>query len=124
MTPEQKTHVEEWIAALRSGKYKQTRNKLYDGTGYCSLGVACVVAGKKFTSTDVSPTYWVCEYESQFMPKSVMDFFALNARDGHRCGGASLAQINDNGTATFHEIASLLEREIAADSSPTSPFLT
>jgi hypothetical protein len=36
-----------WIAALRSGVYKQGDGKLYsirNGT-YCCLGVACVVAG-------------------------------------------------------------------------------
>lgn len=35
----------EWIAALRSGQYKQAREALRDGDGYCCLGVLCLVAG-------------------------------------------------------------------------------
>lgn len=38
-----------WLAALRSGKYKQTRNTLKEetptGPKYCSLGVAVEVCG-------------------------------------------------------------------------------
>lgn len=36
---------EKWIAALRSGEYKQTEKYLYDGYGYCCLGVACKITG-------------------------------------------------------------------------------
>lgn len=30
-----------WIAALRSGKYKQAKGLLKSNTGFCCLGVAC-----------------------------------------------------------------------------------
>lgn len=36
---------EKWIAALRSGEYQQAKGKLFDGIGYCCLGVACVING-------------------------------------------------------------------------------
>ena len=42
----------EWLKALRSGEYQQARGKLYDGTGYCCLGVLCKVAGSKFVITN------------------------------------------------------------------------
>lgn len=53
----------EWIAALRSGDYKQTTGKLKskeddDGEhGYCCLGVACDKApmGEWFTADDSGP---------------------------------------------------------------------
>ena len=32
-----------WLEALRSGNYKQTSNELFDGEGYCCLGVLCDV---------------------------------------------------------------------------------
>ena len=35
----------DWIAALRSGEFKQTRGRMFDGEGYCCLGVLCKVAG-------------------------------------------------------------------------------
>ena len=30
-----------WVAALRSGEYKQAKNVLTDGIGFCCLGVLC-----------------------------------------------------------------------------------
>lgn len=35
-----------WVDALRSGEYKQTKYSLQDESGYCCLGVACVLADK------------------------------------------------------------------------------
>lgn len=49
MNPEYKAP---WLAALRSGKYKQTQRVLYDGSGYCCLGVLCKVAGSNFVITN------------------------------------------------------------------------
>lgn len=39
-----------WIEALRSGDYEQARGTLYDGEGYCCLGVLCKVAGLTINS--------------------------------------------------------------------------
>lgn len=36
---------EKWVAALRSGEYKQGDACLYSQGSFCCLGVACVVAG-------------------------------------------------------------------------------
>lgn len=42
MTRNQFTDLQEkWLQALESGEWKQTRGLLYDGKGYCCLGVAC-----------------------------------------------------------------------------------
>lgn len=42
-----KAFKEKWLAALRSGKYKQGERKLKEGDSYCCLGVACVVADRR-----------------------------------------------------------------------------
>lgn len=34
-----------WIAALRSGEYKQGQSSLFDGKGYCCLGVLATIQG-------------------------------------------------------------------------------
>jgi hypothetical protein len=48
-----KDFKEKWVAALRSGEYQQAHGTLFNGTGYCCLGVACIVLGAKFVeSTD------------------------------------------------------------------------
>lgn len=36
----------EWIEALRSGKYKQATGRLCNGEGYCCLGIASLIQGR------------------------------------------------------------------------------
>jgi len=36
-----------WLEALESGEYKQAIDRLYDGKGYCCLGVACKIYNKE-----------------------------------------------------------------------------
>lgn len=43
MNPEVKA---EWVAALRSGEYMQTKGHLKDSNGMCCLGVLCDIAAK------------------------------------------------------------------------------
>lgn len=46
------------VDALRSGKYRQIRSQLFDGTGYCCLGVACEISKiDKFVQIDGTPAY-------------------------------------------------------------------
>lgn len=33
-------NMQKWLDALRSGKYAQAKNQLYDGNGFCCLGIA------------------------------------------------------------------------------------
>ena len=44
--------VQDWIDALESGKYGQTKGKLYNGHNYCCLGVLCRVGGATFRGDD------------------------------------------------------------------------
>jgi hypothetical protein len=48
-----------WIAALRSGEYKQGRHELYDNVNktYCCLGVACMIAGAKPNNSGYIASY-------------------------------------------------------------------
>jgi hypothetical protein len=38
-----KSDKKKWVKALRSEKYKQGKFQLFDGNGYCCLGVACEI---------------------------------------------------------------------------------
>lgn len=45
----------EWLAALRSGKYRQTKHQLHNGVGFCCLGVlldACVEGDWEIADSD------------------------------------------------------------------------
>lgn len=37
----------QWLSALRSGKYKKTKNRLKSETGFCCLGVLCDITNPK-----------------------------------------------------------------------------
>jgi hypothetical protein len=56
-TKELPTNIETWVTALESGEYSQCTYSLYDGEGYCCLGVyAKVVLG--YNDEDISPTHY------------------------------------------------------------------
>lgn len=38
--------IKQWVEDLRSGQFQQTTQTLFDGTGYCCLGVLCKRAVK------------------------------------------------------------------------------
>ena len=64
LTKDQAKNVRDWVAALRSGKYKQTRKRLKDKDGsMCCLGVACDL---------IAPDDWV----------DSGDFYRFDGNDG------------------------------------------
>ena len=56
MDPELKA---KWIAALRSGEYKQGKNRLHsnEDNSFCCLGVLCEVAGYKKENVNHIPSF-------------------------------------------------------------------
>lgn len=112
MNPEVKA---KWVAALRSGQYKQGVNCLRDGDTFCCLGVLCDV---------VEPTGWNhnCLYGDDryhpphsvadvagFAPKSLIEKRIPQVEiNGKFC---PLALHNDSGR-TFQEIADAIEEQL------------
>jgi len=47
-----KALLDKWLAALRSGEYKQCKSKLTDGQGFCCLGVLVDTAGGRADEED------------------------------------------------------------------------
>lgn len=103
MTADQIQHGREWVAALRSGKYKQAKESLrVEGLGYCCLGVACDLS--KLGRWD-STWYMVGTVSSSgsSLSTAVGEFYGLKTTDGRQW-----AILNDNG-ASFPEIADAIE---------------
>jgi len=97
MTPDLKA---KWVAALRSGEFKQGQGVLWDGIDrFCCLGVLCKVAEIPIGS--------VYTYPTSFMP------LGLTRAQTSVCGGGaeSFVAMNDSGV-TFPEIADYIEREL------------
>ena len=99
-----KEFAEKWIAALRSGEYKQGLFKLYRDSSktFCCLGVACAVEG--ININNIIGELFIRKGISEKIPKIL-------------CGDtlyglpATLSDMNDTGKS-FEEIADWIEQNV------------
>ena len=95
---------EKWVAALRSGKYKQTRGTLKDKTGYCCLGVLCEATNSR---------KW---HGYSLLPRHIMKKAGLQNECGtyveYKNGQTLLTDLNDNRKLTFNDIADIIEKQL------------
>jgi hypothetical protein len=109
-TPEKiLTFRAKWIAALRSGKYKQAAGCLAIGIGseksYCCLGVAQQVLYKDLGIKKPLK----CEY---YLPNVVVSALGLLTQTGCSAQGHdSLTDLNDIEGLSFEQIADLLDAQ-------------
>lgn len=111
----------EWVAALRSGDYKQGKHTLRHEDSFCCLGVACDLAVKAgAVSYEVSfdwKTYlYGADKQSRILPKDVIEWLGLEEDDdphNPRVGDypTGLAQLNDDGVS-FEDIADAIEKNL------------
>ena len=100
-----------WAEALESGLYPQSKGTLRDDKGYCCLGVACEVAGKKFTKNPDNPSS--CKYQLDdgrsyaILPREVQDELGM----GDSVGSLPL---NQNGFPTMIMVDSKEFNHLAA----------
>jgi hypothetical protein len=118
--PENLDNIKKWIAALRSGEYKQITGGLKrhlapdsNEVGYCCLGVACEVFGKESGDTFNLEERKIWPYFSflnqyTMLPKQVIAFLDLQ---GDRDVLDKLIRMNDQGGASFEFIADFLEKK-------------
>jgi hypothetical protein len=96
-----------WVAALRSGEYRQAQMSLRDGNRFCCLGVLCDLS--RVGHWDGDGNYVVDEGKNGGLaPVGVVELVGLqdNAeRDTQR----RISTLNDEG-ATFAQIADMIER--------------
>lgn len=109
MNPEIKAR---WVAALRSGEYKQTVGALRDKGGFCCLGVLCDLHSKERGERWDDFSYGG---EKMLVPESVQEWSGASrspeiARSPEH-EEDELSMLNDDGL-TFHEIADLIEKQL------------
>ena len=110
MNPDIKT---KWVAALRSGQYKQIGGELCNETGFCCLGVLCEIS--KLETGFGIPDNLDETHGDDHLGKTVMEWSGLI----HSCGDTVvirgtnllLASHNDGGR-TFKEIATAIEAQL------------
>lgn len=108
---------EAWLTALESGEYEQARGLLFDGNGFCCIGVACKISGLPIDEDNRFPDDNGCA------PESIRESLKLRSSVGHATRGlqidgadySSLVSANDGG-CNFKQIA----RAIRSD--PTAVF--
>lgn len=113
---------EQWLTALESGKYRQTRGQLRAAQGksygYCCLGVLCNLHKDKenkwdgsvflATNVDYDPTDIFDSVENDYFEMPPDNFLAKVKVDEKLAD--ELATMNDNGK-TFKEIAAFLRKK-------------
>ncbi len=111
-----------WIAALRSGEYRQGAGALRrvasteDEDRYCCLGVLCDLAEKAGVLTVEKTQFGGYRYqgESGLLPDTVQTWANLDTSNPDVYKGSTrglLAELNDDGVP-FSEIADMIEASL------------
>lgn len=107
-----------WIKALRSGEYKQTRERLKDNKGYCCLGVLCdlfVKENPKFSWVENKPGEFYLADSGYYLsgvqlPRVVQDWAGLESSNPS-VKGTNLIFANDKTEFSFKSISELIEED-------------
>jgi hypothetical protein len=109
--------IKKWVAALRSGEFKQTRAVLRDDVGYCCLGVLCEIYRRETSQGEwkeedgLSSTYSFGtgpgNIRVSLPPIPVREWIGIDAELISR-----LAELNDKKRMGFPEIADFIETQI------------
>ena len=104
--------AERWVAALRSGEYKQGRHALRIGDAYCRMGVLCAIAvqdGAEVTHATDANGVTFYDGNNAGLPSSVVIWAGMET-----CNGEwdpmerNLVARNDYGSS-FRQIANTIE---------------
>lgn len=113
-----------WLAALRSGKYKQAKGKLRRSIPntsqykHCCLGVLCDIYRKETGKGEFNSTgHYVIdgEYGYGILPEAVRDWAGLtrsNPEVKYGGGNMCIASVNDMEKVGFERIADLIEESL------------
>lgn len=110
---------DQWIAALRSGRYRQCQGSLHDDGAYCCLGVLLAeneiapLAVSEDVASNVSPD---AVRAVGLEPRWIEDETGLFCEDLFNTNAEMVAALLNDGGHTFLEIADWLEAD-----APTFP---
>jgi hypothetical protein len=102
--------LKRWVAALRSGKFKQTRNRLKWNGAHCCLGVLCELHRRSTRGRWSHEQYLDCAIH---MPQEVAEWAGLKDTNPILItpGSSHSATFrNDTEHLTFPQIANAIER--------------
>jgi len=101
-----KSIAKKWIAALRSGKYKQGTHALKFRDEYCCLGVLCSISPWRYNYTQMTDKHGML---NKILPEKVVKWAGMKKATGKYTNATSLAIDNDQGMS-FNKIAEIIEK--------------
>lgn len=102
-----KAFKKKWVEALRSGEYKQTRGKLFNGkNSFCCLGVAANIGIHGDWEKDERGN-WCINGQDMNLDPVFMEKIGLNIEEEDE-----LIRLNDNERKTFKTIAKYIEENL------------
>lgn len=98
--------MEKWVAALRSGEYKQAKEQLKTREGFCCLGVLCEVMIKE------SDPLFKYKATDGVLPAQVQFWAGMTSSEGHffQTDKLCLWKLNDEQNKSFVELADIIEK--------------
>lgn len=98
---------EKWVAALRSGEYKQGRMGLYSESenSFCCLGIGCIISGLEKNKLIGKP-YVSGRLAGGLVPTAIVGYGSQNSLV------RTLAEMNDLHNKSFSEIADYIEENL------------
>jgi hypothetical protein len=118
---------EKWIAALRSGKYKQGNSYLRRGDEYCCLGVLCDVMGMEwslnassYSTPSMTEVYQCGDNDLSYPSQTTLELAGIGPNDLNvkvsECDKYTrtynLWQLNDSLRYSFNRIADIIEEQL------------
>jgi hypothetical protein len=119
---------EKWVAALKSGEYKQTQYALHDNEGFCCLGVLCDLYSKEFSEVtwefDDKLKMYVFQRERTELPSCVSVWAGINTLHGNAAvtfrdedcqngeRATNLMDLNDEWLMSFDKIADIIQEQL------------
>lgn len=97
----------EWVKALESDEWKQTRGKLRDGEAYCAMGVG----NQLCQDSPIDPKVWGDFLSDWPKTEAELDAWLDYGRFSPEVDGESVWRWNDLNRLTFKEIASKIRKE-------------
>lgn len=110
-----------WVAALRSGEYKQATKIMRNGDSFCCLGVLCDLHSKETGTEWELEENWIerfdvypkLQYMGQwnFLPEEVIQWAGLDKRNPFIRIKTTATIFNDAGVI-FEKIADMIEENL------------
>ncbi len=103
MNPEVK---KQWVAALRSGEYKQCRGALKKDGGFCCLGVLREIGPPEVRKSQAPPG------NAGTLSKKAQEWSGINSDNPDIAHRVSAIDANDQRKWTFNQIADAIEENL------------